>query len=161
MKRWVSGLVLAAWLLPIGGADAATEAEVKSMGGLQSLKVVVETLGDSVKKLGLTQSAFQTITEAHLQQQYHIKLDNDSPEFVYVKCSAVGPYRGAVAYNLSVQFRQMVSLKRDANRQLVAATWEIEGTFMTTEHNFSQNVQKQLQEMLDKFGYDFLQANAK
>ena len=139
---------------------AATDAEMQSMRGLDSLKVVVGTRSEKDEKLGLSREAMQTIAEAHLDQQYHIKLSDDSPVFVYIKCRVVGPSRGIVAYSLSVEVRQMVTLTRDENLSLVTVTWEAGGTFMTSGRKFPQSLQRELPALLDKLGYDFLQANA-
>jgi len=140
---------------------AAGEAEIQSMRGLKALKVVVEDVADNVSKLGLTQHAMRTIAQAHLQQQFHIELDEGARVFLYIKCRAVGPYRGTVAYDLSVQLRQMVVLLRDRDAHLVVATWQESGTFLTSQRKFAHSVRTQLQDFLDKFGYDFLKANAK
>ncbi|MEW6356800.1 MAG: hypothetical protein AB1696_10760 [Planctomycetota bacterium] len=158
--RFVTYLTLA---LIVRGTTlrAAGDADVQSMRGLEALRVVVEELPDATKKLGISQSALRIITEAHLQQQHHIKLDDQSPVFVYIKCAVVGPYKGAIAYHLTVEARQMVTLTRDPNLQLAAATWEQSGTFMTTEQKFAQSVQEKLVGMVDKLGYAFLVANAK
>ncbi|NOZ21243.1 MAG: hypothetical protein GXP25_09145 [Planctomycetes bacterium] len=140
---------------------ATGDSDVQSMRGLNSLRVVVEDIPDGTKKLGISQHGLRVIAEAQLQQQHHIKLDKKSPVFIYIKCTTVGPYRGVIAYHLTVEARQMVTLSRDSNLQLVTATWEQNGTFMTTQHKFAQSVQGNLVEMVDKLGYAFLVANAK
>ncbi|MFZ5501159.1 MAG: hypothetical protein ACOY58_04520, partial [Candidatus Micrarchaeota archaeon] len=158
--RLVTYLTLA--LIGTGAAlRAAGEADVQSMRGLEALRVVVEELPDETKKLGISQNGLRIITEAQLQQQHHIKLDDQSPVFVYIKCAVVQPYKGVIAYHLTVEARQMVTLTRDPNLQLVAATWEQSGTFVTTQQKFTQSVQEKLVGMVDKLGYAFLMANAK
>jgi hypothetical protein len=133
---------------------------------IEGFWVVVENVPPHIEKLGLTQAKLQTDVELRLRKAGIQVFPEDksgrkhSP-YLYVSVNVGSlPTAPINAVSISVEFNQIVSLKRDPQIVTIAPTWKTAGLTLAGDRVLP-NVNKYVMDFVDEFANDFLAANPK
>ncbi len=125
------GFLAAVLSLPFSAQATDNEYSRRSLRGVKTFSVLVESLGQSAQDLGLTVGQLQTAVELKLRLAGIEIVSDDvgtatgSP-YLYVSVLAVGKAPGIISYSIRLDFNQIASLQRDPKiRVTSASTWDI------------------------------------
>jgi hypothetical protein len=166
MARWLVTLSLSA-VLTIAVASRSVPArsgpDRASLTGITAVSVLVESLPEGAKKLGLSEQTLQTDVELKLRlaglrvatMEENIKLPRNGNAFVYVDLNATD---GAEAASVLVSLCQDVTLARNGQFASGAMTWD---KAYVVANPSVQGIRNLVKDMTDEFLNDWLAANPK
>ncbi|MGE0823746.1 MAG: hypothetical protein AB7G75_03350 [Candidatus Binatia bacterium] len=162
--------VLWCWGMVGNVSWAEPDAKQESLRGLKGIGVVIEPLQPETEQDGLTQSLIRTDVELALRQAgIHVLSQEESVSepgspYLYINLNTVKSevlYAfTSYLYSLQVSFRQEVTLTRDPQIRVSAATWQ-SGVLGSISASNLQNLRKTIRDSLDQFINDYLAANPK
>ena len=164
-------IVITLAVVPSSIVKAQGPSEKRSLQGLTSINVLLESLDEDVERLGLTKEQLQTDAELKLRKAgVHVASDSEA-----IKDSNIGllyinvgthPNRvanGLYAFSVSVELRQTVKLERDTSITVFLAT-----TYRTKEHfgtvgaeHLRDQLRASINDKVDVFLNDYLAMNPK
>jgi hypothetical protein len=152
------GLALA---LAASPAFAETEAEVASLVGLQGVRVVIENIPETVRKVGLRRERMQTDVEQRLRSRgIQVAPESSTPDgspSLHVRLRLLRA-EGGLLYSISLMLFQRVALVGSSLEAMPAITWEAEAIgYSARSSRF--DVQNALLGVASSFANDFLAAN--
>jgi len=159
-------VVLGAGALAPGAVRAATPSEVRSLRGLAGVEVVVENPTDELITLGLNTDQVRADVQSRLQERgVAVVTSSDRAPgrpWLYIRVFAVKS-AGApnLAYFVTAQLRQDVSLDRNPDSHCGASTWDASAGGFASPETVAPTVRNAAQDVADTFITDFLSANAK
>jgi hypothetical protein len=147
---------------------AQEDSERRSLRGLQGIRVVIEGMGSTAERHGLTTTQVRTDVELRLRQAGIRVLTFDERDFfsgdpfLYVNIHMIfgdGPAAGLVVCNIDVELRQAVRLQRDQDIGLLGVTtWQIGSTGFMSEARLHK-LRGNLGDLIDRFINDYYAAN--
>ena len=145
---------------------AATPSEVRSLRALPGVEVVVENPSQELIGLGLNTEQARAEIQARLQERgVHILAEGDRPPgrpWLYFRMFAVKTEGVAtLAYFVTAQLRQDVSLDRNPDSHLGASTWDASAGGLASAETIAATVRAAAQDLADTFLTDYLTANAR
>ena len=159
MKRNL--LYICALFLVLLGASPFSfgqSADVKSLQGLHTIRVLVERLGPDGRRVGLTSQQIKTDVELQLRK-VGIRVDESVSEFVYVNASIVEAENiEHFVYSLEVAVEQPVTLRRNSSF-LTATTWDTGYVGIAPQGRARNAIRENLRDLVNDFLNDYLAVN--
>ena len=159
----VSLLSVAAVSLLAGQDD---EYSRKTLVGLGGVYVLVEEVGDSALRDGLSKQQLRTDVELRLREAGILVLTEEqtlakeSGAYLYVYIHAVNSSKGFYAVHVRVELKQRVKLIRNSSIIAVAPTWSAAPiTGMVGSAYLSSSMRDKVRDMTDQFINTYLAAN--
>jgi len=170
MKRLFAVTLLLFFLEGSNQIISAQTEEVKSLRGLQGVAVLVESLYPNTKKAGLTRSQLQTEVEVELRKAGIPVLTKDErwtapgKPYLYVQVNSValvGSLKGAYAFHVMVNLRQVVDLELNWSKGIYATTWDKSKVGGGGKYNVKKDVRDIVRDLVNEFINDYLTVNPK
>ena len=165
--KWLLGLliiILTFWASNIYPAELKDEPGIESLRGLKGVCVMVESLGPSFDGK-LTRDKIKIDAELKLKLA-GIKVISDR-EIFHTKAwpilhISVFSHRaaGSIGYSINVALMQLVNLRRDPAKSLLAGTWSTRSAGVIGELQM-ETLQSSIKDKVDEFINDFLSVNPK
>lgn len=113
--------------------------------GIRRLKVLIETLNEEAKKMGLSEERLRTVVELKIRREgIEISPAHLYAPYIYLNVIVIGN-----AFNIVIQIKELVKLERDPFINCLAVTW-IEG--VTGHHgNDSEYIVSRVSSHVDTF----------
>ena len=152
-------LFLALPLFLVGAGDAPLDRA--TLRGLTAVNVVVDHVDPALQKEEITQGALQARVAERLRAA-GIKVDEKAPDFIglrvmHVREGRFSPY--ALCLNLGAY--QQVVLVRDAKVKTSTQTWEVETVLAAGGKAVYRACMNSVDELVDRFGAAWREANGK
>jgi len=167
MKRLFTATLLLFFLQGSSQIISAQTAKVKSLRGLWGVGVLIEDLHPNAKKAGLTKSQLQTDVEVELRKAGIPVLTEDERlktpgrPVLYVNVNSIDSSEGFYVYNIKVDLRQLVDLRRNRSIGNFATTWNREHVAGVGKSYFKQDVREKVRDYVNIFINDYLTVNPK
>lgn len=121
---------------------------------LKEVDIVIEGLPEDASKIGLTKERIKTVVELCLRRE-GIKIIKDvRAPYIYININVLG-----LAFNISFELREPVTILRIPNEFCLATTWD--KGFTGTHGNNPEYIVSSIKLLLDKFLNDYYKANPK
>jgi len=166
MRRLQFAVLAATYLMTISVLSAqAGPGSNQTLQGVTTLGVLIEEVGPTATKIGLTEERLRSLVEAALRKggvpvvgPERFKANPALPYF-YVRLSVLEQaHSPTYVFSISVQFKQGVLLERDPKRSATATTWET-GYFGVVGQLKSESIKDSTMEQVDRFINAFKNAN--
>ena len=135
--------------------------QIDILKGLGVIGVVVEKVNTEVERLGLTQQALQTDVEL-LLRKYGIEVaKNPADNYLYINVNVSPSDSGLVAFNISVEFCDIVIPIRNPSITIHnAIVWDTGGTGSVGKKKIG-SIREDVEDYVKVFINDYLAANPK
>jgi hypothetical protein len=163
--KWLLGLLiifLTFLTSSIYPAELKDEPGIESLRGLKGVCVLVESLGPSFDGK-LTRDNIKTDVELKLRLA-GIKVISDREIFkttaqpiLHVSVFSHGA-GGSIGYSINVEFMQLVNLRRDSTKSLLAGTWWTRSSGVVGELQ-TETLRNSIKDKVDEFINDFRLVN--
>ena len=135
--------------------------QIDILKGLGAIDVLVEELNPNVERLGLTKQALQTDVEL-LLRKYGIEIDKSNMfHCLYIQVNVLPSDSGFVAYNISVEFRDVVIPTRNPTIMIVGARVWKSGSVGYAGKEKVRSIRENVEDFVKEFINDYLAANPK
>ena len=151
-------------LLTVPARPADLPADQASLKGITAIRVVVEVLNPQAVRDGLKQDQLQQDVE-HRLQEAGIRVTS-SPEEVawshlYLFVNTVKHPSGLYAFNIELEFKQVVMLERNPHVRLFSTTWSADDKLGFVGAYKLREVRGAVVDKVDKFINAYLEQNPK
>ncbi len=157
-------MALCATLFSAGAWGARTDFEVKSLRGLDTIYVIVQSLNPDMVNDGLTTEAVRSTVEQHVKSAGLKVLAKgesipDSGGILLLSISSVKSSSGVYACNIDAELIQVTTLSRDPGIVSPATTWA-NGVVALVDSGSIKRLQDSVARVVDEFVSDYRTANS-
>ncbi len=151
--------------------------DVKTLKGVDKVHIIINRLNEDANKIGLTEDRLKTVVELKLRRERIEIIDQysdlpqtedvvgikkyleESDKWINIPGISICITVVASAFNVDLEFLQMVKLRRAPHISCTATTWDANIT--GTHTNDPEFIVSALSQLVDKFLNDFYKANPK
>jgi hypothetical protein len=151
-------------LLTVPGEPADLPEDQATLKGIPAIRVIVEVLNPQAVRDGLRQDQLQHDVERRLQEA-GIRITSSPEEvdwsYLYLFVNTVKHPSGLYAFNICLEFKQVVMLERNPHVRLFSTTWSADDKLGFVGAYKLREVRGAVVDKMDKFINAYLRQNPK